>query len=391
MREATRRTLIVGWRGGVGRAVLAVLDGHALAQGRTLLLLDAEPGHDGAPPGATVLPAERIASGARVQQLLRAHAIDELVDVAGLDWRDCLDACAATGASYLCTSLERWSPAEGVLDDAVLLASAAAPKWRGRHLVAAGMNPGCVNALVEVAIDEFAARVGTTDLALAAIHVTELDTTHATSGEPDGFAMSWGAAPCLAELRVPNALVVVDGAVQPLPHAPTQQRYRARCGDAVIEGFAVPHDELVSLGARHRGTELAYVYRVPDHAARWLATHDHARTVTRLWPPHTRALAGIDRVGVLLCSRTFGELWCGFETDVAEGLQLGTNATLLQVAAGVVAGWAQLHDGDGVRVVEQLDTRAYLRDVATLLGPFRVVHDPHAPFTPLADRRCPSS
>jgi homospermidine synthase len=95
-------------------------------------------------------------------------------------------------------------------------------------------------------------------------------------------------------------------------------------------------------------------------------------------------------VGVLLCSRTFGELWCGFETDVAEGLRLGTNATLLQVAAGVVAGWAQLHDAEGVRVVEQLDTRAYLRDVAALLGAFRVVHDPHAPFTPLADRRCPA-
>src|SRR5689334_14845242 len=241
MREATRRTLIVGWRGGVGRAVLAVLDGHALAQGRTLLLLDAEPGHDGAPPGATVLPAARIASGARVQELLRAHAIDELVDLAGLDSRDCLDACAATGASYLCTSLERWSPAAGVLDDALALARSDAPRWPGRHLVAAGMNPGCVNALVDAAIDEFSARVGTTELALAAIHVTELDTTHATNAEPDGFAMSWGAAPCLAELRVPNALVVVDGQVHALPHAPTQQRYRVRCGDALIAGFAVPH------------------------------------------------------------------------------------------------------------------------------------------------------
>ncbi|HWB81052.1 MAG TPA: hypothetical protein VG755_39085, partial [Nannocystaceae bacterium] len=274
MREATRRTLIVGWRGGVGRAVLGVLDGHALAQRRAFVLLDAEPGDDGAPSGATVLPAERIVSDARVQELLRAHAIDELVDLAGLDWRDCLDACAATGASYLCTSLERWTPAAGVLDDAVLLASADAPRWPGRHLVAAGMNPGCVNALVEIAIDEFAARVGTHELALAAIHVTELDTTHATDGQPDGFAMTWGASPCLAELRVSRALVVVDGEVHALPHAPTQHRYRVRCGDEIIAGFAVPHDELVSIGARHPGTELAYLYCVPEQAARWLATHD---------------------------------------------------------------------------------------------------------------------
>lgn len=406
MREASRRTLIVGWRGGVGRAVSAVLETHPL--GRALLagrapplLLDAEPGTDAALPGAVVLPAERVQTGARVRELIRAHGVDEVVDLAGLDWRECLDACAAEGARYLCTSLERWDPGSRatILDDACVLADADAPRWSGAHVVAAGMNPGCVNALVAAAMHELSARVGVPAdvdaLELGSILVTELDTTHAldetrTPDEPGAFAMSWGPEPCLAELSVPHALVVQDGRVHALPHGPCDARYRVRCGDDTVEGFVVPHDELVSLAARYRGPELAYVYRVPDAARRWLATPAAQRSPAhrRLWPPHTLAIAGIDRVGVLLGSRRFGELWCGFETNVADALRLGTNATLLQVAAGVLAAWRQLDAGTGVRVVEQLDGDAYLSDVGALLGAKSVVHDPHAPFTPLVDRRC---
>ena len=42
------------------------------------------------------------------------------------------------------------------------------------------------------------------------------------------------------------------------------------------------------------------------------------------------------------------------------------------------------------RVIEELDAPRYLRDVVALLGPLVIVHDPHAPFTRLADRRCRS-
>jgi homospermidine synthase len=97
-------------------------------------------------------------------------------------------------------------------------------------------------------------------------------------------------------------------------------------------------------------------------------------------------LAGQDRVGVLLCSRCFGELWLGFDTDVSAGLTLGTNATQLQVAAGVLAGWTQLGSSVGIHFVEKLDWPGFLRVVSEVLGPTEVVHDLAAGPLTLADR-----
>ena len=52
----------------------------------------------------------------------------------------------------------------------------------------------------------------------------------------------------------------------------------------------------------------------------------------RLLPRAGQVLEGEDRVGVLLCSRRFGELWMGFSTDVGTGGAWGTNATQIQFA-----------------------------------------------------------
>ena len=59
----------------------------------------------------------------------------------------------------------------------------------------------------------------------------------------------------------------------------------------------------------------------------------------------------------------------GFNTDVTAGLALGTNATQLQVAAGVLAGLSQLGRHRGVHFVEDLDWRDFLDVVAEVLGP----------------------
>lgn len=402
-----RRTLLLGWRGGVGRAVLALLHGHprgrALAAGRDLVLLDAEDGADVTVPGATVLPARAIASAEELGAVLDAHAIDEVVELALVDTFACIEACARRGVDWLTTSLERWPDdrdgRRGALDDALRLVPGHRPTTeRGSHLIGSGMNPGCVNALFDRALQELAERAGAAPdaqaLELYAVFVSESDSTVAVDddAQPSAFAMTWRPQSCLGELFVPAALVVDDGRVRALDHPPLGARYRVACGDEDIEAHLVPHDELVTLGVRHRGPLFAYAYALPPAARRFLAEQPGAADPTgfalrKLWPPHTRTLAGRDRVGVLLCSRRFGELWCGFDTDVALGLRWGTNATLLQVAAGVLAGWAQLGRRPGVHVVEDLDTAAYLECVGAVLGAIRVVHRPDAPFTPLPDRR----
>lgn len=390
---------MVGWQGGVGRAVLALLAHHprgrALAAHRDLLLVDAEPGALGETSlPIEVLPAQRIGDQAALHRLIVETGAHELIDLAGLDWQACLAACGALGVDSLGTSLERWAPPSraGLLDDAWQLAPGRRPVvTRGSHVLATGMNPGCVNALVDTAMRELVARTGVADKAaldIGAIHVTERDTTDCDV-DGDGFASSWSPVHCQAELLAACAPWVDRGEPRSADHEPWQSRYRVRCGDAIIEGNVVPHDEIVTLSWRYPEVELAYIVELPPRARRWLhADPRSAAASVRMWPPHTGPVRGRDVVGVLLCSRRHGELWCGFDTDCATAAAFGTNATLLQVAAGVIAGWHRLGERAGVHVIEELDTAAFVDDVAAILGPWQVVHDASAPFTALADRRC---
>src|SRR5690606_7757152 len=137
------------------------------------------------------------------------------------------------------------------------------------------------------------------------------------------------------------------GAPAEMDHPPYAGAYRVRCGDCLVDGMLVPHDEVVTLGWRHPTVEVGFVYRLPPATRAFLADlppDDPSKfPVLRLYPPHLRErLVGRGCVGVLLCSRRYGELWLGFRTDASEGRRWGTNATELQVAAGVVAGWRML-------------------------------------------------
>src|SRR5690606_36647994 len=214
-------------------------------------------------------------------------------------------------------------------------------------------DPGLVSALVFAALDAFAERAGVDHtpeaLDLHSVLITEEDTTVDGSdpGDPDVFPMTWSPFHCLEELYEPRAFAAEHGSVIGLGHRPTERWYRARCGDHIIDGMAVPHEETVTLATRMPGIEIGFIYRIPPAARAALAAHPErdvadAWKTRRLCPPWTTDISGQDRVGVLLCSRRFGELWMGFETDVELGLRYGTNATQLQVAAGVLAGWAQL-------------------------------------------------
>jgi hypothetical protein len=203
--------------------------------------------------------------------------------------------------------------------------------------------------------------------------------------------MTWSPTHCLEELFEPRAFAARAGRVVGLGHPPTARWYLARCGDRLIEGMAVPHEEIATLAQRLSNVEIGFIYRIPPAARRALAAHPdwdsaEAWPTRRLYPPWSEAIAGQDRVGVLLCSRRFGELWMGFDTDVTRGLALGTNATQLQVAAGVLAGWTQLGSRTGIHFVEDLDWREFLSATSEVVGPPVVVHDVSAPPRLLAER-----
>lgn len=404
-----QRALVLGCHGGVGRALLALLAHSApgrriCASLESLMLADRDPPHaDVSLAGAVLLPPALVNSAQDLAELVRHHRITHVVDVSSVDTVDCTRVCDELGADFMCTSVEEWAGRGSIPTDqaiARLLPPQRPALQRQSHLVGSGANPGIVNALALTAIEAFANQIGVTaaDLDLYAVLITEDDTTveQGASDPSHVFAMTWSPFHCLEELFEPTAFAACEGTVVGLGHRPTECWYSARCGDRMIEGMAVPHEEIATLARRLSTVEIGFIYRIPPVARRALAAHPdnivaEAWETRRLYPPWTTQLTGSDRVGVLLCSRRFGEFWMGFDTDMAMGLELGTNATQLQVAAGVVAGWSQLGRQKGIHFVDDLDCHEFVSTVCEVLGPIVTSYDPSAVPTPLADRRVMAS
>lgn len=379
---------------------------HFADELEALWLLDAAEDLDPVqlPDGARPLPSGRVSDAGDLTRLIEARDIDVVVDLAGLGALDCARACGERGVDYLCTSLENWPEAvpdrtaahRRQLLHARNLLPHNRPALEGSALVGSGMNPGLVSALVETGLQRFATRVHAADetvsaLDIYAIALTEVDTTTCDDLPAGVFPMTWSPQLCLDELFEPVTMMTIDGEPVELGHAPHEALYRARCGDRLIEGYMVPHDELVTLGHRFPEVELAFIYRLPPQAQAYLeatrVADPEAVDVTSLEPAVSGPVHGRDRMGALLCSRRYGELWVGFDTDVDQGIVYGTNATELQVAAGVIAGWRQLGRVHGLHTVEELDPGALLDDAQSILGPVVEHHDPHAPIMSLRARR----
>lgn len=406
MAASAHRALVLGCHGGVGSAVLALLGnsepGRRIRAGLdALFLADSQPFAQPPPlRDAQVLPPTRIESAEDLGRLVRDHGVTQVIDVSSINTVDCTYICDELGADFLCTSVEEWAGGPPVSTDeaiARLIPPRRPALIRRGHLVGSGANPGIVNALVFAAMKELAERCQVAPtleaLDVHAVLITEDDTT-SEIGAPasdDIFPMTWSPVHCLEEIFEPRAFYAKNGRIVELGHRPDRQLYRARCGDREIEGMAIPHEETVTLAWRFPGVEIAFLYRIAPAAMDALAAHPERGnpanwSVHRLYPPFCNGLRGQDRVGVLLCSRSFGELWLGFDTDVGKGFPFGTNATQLQVATGVLAGWEQLGTRTGIHFVEDLDWRQFLASVYEVLGSPIVVHDPDARPRNLVDR-----
>lgn len=387
-----RRALLLGASGGVGHALLHLLTTHPDGRGLTdrleaLFIIDSGRHPIPAPLGVTALPPQKIDPEA-LARIIRDHRIDQVIEVASIDTRVACSVCADLGADYVSAAI--------AVDGPILVGAARffaeRPEARGtRQVIGSGMNPGVVEALATVGVNEFRRRVGTVDLALHGVHVTEVDTTKAVQpAHPDVFQMTWSPEHALDELLEPSAMYMARGHVTATAHAVYEGLYRARVGDREVAAMLVPHEELVALCARFPGIESGFFYAIPDAAreAIWRQPErkvEHWKT-QRLYYPHTTGLAGYDRVGCLLASRRFGELWLGFEHHAQHHGAAG-NGTLLQTAAGMLAAWTSLFfTSSGVRLVSELNPYAYLGVVQRVLGPYRIVHAPEAPALSIADR-----
>ena len=401
-----KRTLIIGYNGGVARAFLALLTttptGKDLLKTNDRLFLLDQMDSDYHPTidRLTILEPQKITSGEDLANLIQTHRLTDIIDLSSTDTVDCTRVCDELGVNFLCTSVEEW-PEKGSIPTDQAIARLLPPHRdelpNSSHLVGSGANPGIVNALVDRAITEFARRKNTDPsveaLKLRSILITEKDTTAEKNADYNNtvFPMTWSPEHCLEELFEPRAFFAKSGKIYDLNHIPTQQTYRARCGNEMIEGMAVPHEETKTLARKYSNVEIAFLYEIPLAARRALASRPNKLEISdwnmrRLFPPTTAEISGYDRVGVLLTSEIYGEMWIGFETSVNKALPLGSNATQLQVAAGVLAGWKQLGKKKGIHFVEDLDTEEFLKVSEEVLGPSLIVFDEKAKALSLEDR-----
>lgn len=403
---------MLGAAGGVAGATLALLDRHPLGRallprGTELLLLDGDGSqpHVPMPRGARWLPATTISQAHELAEICVEHRVTQVIELAAVDTWDCLEACAAVGASFLTTTFDTWEGTEQFdPDDSFCMLRArglfSPPDVdAGTHLVCMGMNPGLVNLLVAAGLRELAERSGRPAsleaLGVHAILFTEIDQTTVVDIplDPSRFAASWSPEGCLDEILEPHAMINIAGDLTRLDHPPHRARYRGRCGEQEILGYLVPHEELVSLGAMYPTVELAYLYRMPPAGeAALVAAPERLPTqwaTERLYPPeHGDDLRGFNRIGALICTRSLGELWIGWETPVELGRRYSSNATLLQVAAGVIAGWTLAQRLEpGIWLPEELDSRRALGLAGEILGAPKVVWDREAPTLGVLDRR----
>ena len=371
------RALIVGWRGGVGTALLGLLGGHPA--GRRI--------SDGLDD--IVLPGGRI-EAEDLDRLIREQGITQVIEVADVDTLEFSKVCAKHGCDHVTATIQT---GEEDTMPAVKRVFEAVKAEKGSQLLGSGMNPGVVNALVLAGMEELEKRAGTKP-DVHAIYITEQDTTRRSKGpapSDDVFEITWSPIHALGELLEKQASYFSDGEHRCFEHQPHRALYNVRCGPEVVDAMLTPHEEVVTLGTRFAPVECAFLYAIPKQAAdalRAFPDRDPEEWKTKkLYHPHEIDLEGHDRVGVLICSRQHGELWIGFHNEQRDGARWGTNATELQAASGILAGWSSLRQKRGLHVVEDVDWRAYLRVVESVLGEMRIHHDATAAPRWLAQRR----
>lgn len=152
--------------------------------------------------------------------------------------------------------------------------------------------------------------------------------------------------------------------------------------------WAITHLESIGLRAAlfDRATGYAptcyYAYQPSAPAARGLDAL--ARGAWSMggpqWVAEGGQVEGVDELGVLLLGERFGSLWIGSRLDsaTARALAPGCSATVLQVAAGLVAGagWIQDNPSLGLLEPEDLSSWEILKRARPWIGPDFEVRSP---------------
>ena len=397
MKISFSKTLILGAAGGVGGAYINILAKSPIANevipyGSTLLLADKEPicAMESLRQRYFIKVISDVYIGDKISliALINKYAISCVIELADIETYDFLSVCSYFGIPYLGTGYGVWPK---VYEDkhnsrAQILIRAREIRsnnnrlpysQKSSYIIGSGMNPGIVNALVENSIHWLSnKRHVSPDCIIEDIsHIifTEEDTTSvSTQFDNKQFPITWNPIHAYEEFVEPLTGYLDNSKTVWVTSSPYQSSYSVWCMDKLITGMLVPHEEVVTIGEKYPKAQTGFIYKIPRVSKQQLDIINKLSTIEPILLNYCKYknLKGYDAVGVLLQTHSYGCCWFGFKNFHNEAAIYQTNATLMQVAAGVLAGTAALLDAKpGVLVTEDLDTEAYLKLVEHILGP----------------------
>ncbi len=363
-----------------------------------------------------------------------------------IDSMPVMDWCHHHGVLYVDTALEIWGDQIGNADVPMTERTEyyshqkarrmARETWRPdgpTAIITHGANPGLVNHFAKAALVDLAEHVGhehstpqtqedwarlARDLKVRVIHISERDTQVVNAPKQvDEFVNTWSIEGFVEEAMMPSELgwgtheKTLPERAHGHNEGPDNAIFIAKPAAEImlrswvpnggqIAGYALPHAECVTLsdyftlreenGELYRPT-VAFAYMPCDAAMSSL--HE---LMMQGWtmPKKERVfedeiISGIDELGILLLGDGPTGWWYGSQLDIHEARELipGTNATAVQVAAGVVSAsiWACLNPNRGFNEPEDLPHEAILEVARPWLGPMVSTPTDWSPLRQRAD------
>lgn len=331
------KCLVLGGGGTVGIALLYLLK----KSGWTACVVDPQkpahhPIHEKRLKGTLLEWVEEAYTLEMLDKRLHTEPFDAVIDLAPtLDKPECLAVCDKRGVSLINATMVAYG--KGVHAAARNFLNNRPAMNRRPHIVAAGMNPGALNALAEEIIQA-------NDRPTEIIYWEYDDTAPAngTFGQP---SITWCPCESAQEIDEDRAFEVVKKDKILLHESPLEwepQDYRA-CG-APLDQLRVPpdgdalligHEECIYMGWRHN-TACKFIYGFHPENMTLMRKASGNLEVNLLRQAKDNLLRGGDVVGV---SCRFDGHWRGAycHLDNSPGIPLDTNSTSMLVASGIAA------------------------------------------------------
>ena len=352
------KCLVLGGGGTVGIALLYLLK----KSGWTACVVDPQkPSHYSAHEkrlkGTLLEWREEAYTLGMLDERLKADAFDAVIDLApSLDKPESLAICDRRGVSLVNATIAAFG--KGVHSVARNFLNNRPTMNRRPHIVAAGMNPGAINALAEVIIQA--------NERPTAIIDWEYDDTAPANGTFDKPCITWCPCESAQENDEDRAFEVVKRGKILLHESPLEwepQDYRT-CGAPLDrlrvppegDAFLIGHEECVYMGWRH-DTACKFIYGFHPENMTLMRKASGNLEVNLLRQSKDNPLRGGDVVGV---SCRFDGHWRGAycHLDNSPAIPLDTNSTSMLVASGIAAAIMVLdnnHVPPGVHLTHELE------------------------------------